>query len=64
MANTTITVPANPDMDDCLSGAAEAYIAEHPELEGWDLFPRWADETRETVELTVPCYPEIVEVSP
>lgn len=52
--NITVTVPANPDLDDCLAGAAEAYIDEHPELEGWDLEPRWADEARETVALTVP----------
>lgn len=50
-----IVVAANPDLDDCLTGAAEAYIAEHPELAGWDLAPRWTDEdTRETVTLTVP----------
>lgn len=47
-------VPANPDLDDCLTGAADAYVAEHPELKGWDLSPRWTDETRETVTLTVP----------
>lgn len=57
MANsksTTVTVRANPDLDDCLAGAAEAYVSEHPELKGWDLDPRWTDETRETVTLTVP----------
>ncbi len=57
MSQTTVTVPANPDLDDCLAGAAEAYIAEHPELEGWDLDPRWSDETRESVTLTVPVSP-------
>lgn len=58
MAKTTlqtITVPADPDEDDCLSAAADAYVAEHPEAEGWDLRPRWEDEDeRETVLLTVP----------
>lgn len=54
-ANTTIIVPANPDLDDCLTGAADAYIAQHPELAGWDLEPRWANnKTRENVVLTVP----------
>lgn len=51
---TTVTVPANSDLDNCLTGAADAYIAQHPELAGWDLEPRWADETRESVTLTVP----------
>lgn len=54
--NKIITVPANPDLDDCLTGAAEAYVAEHPELAGWYLEPRWADETREAIELTVPVF--------
>ena len=57
--STTITVPADPDQDDCLTAAAEAYIAEHPELEGWDLDPRWEDDRmRETVVLTVPSWVE------
>lgn len=51
---STVTVPANPDLDDCLMGAEAAYIATHPELKGYDLEPRWTDETRETVTLTVP----------
>lgn len=50
----TITVSANPDLDDCLQGAVDEYVAEHPEAAGWDLDPRWGDEDRETVELTVP----------
>jgi len=50
-----ITVPANADADNCLADAAARYIAKHPELAGWDLAPRWTDEsTRETVTLTVP----------
>jgi len=52
-----IVVPADSDQDDCLSAAAEAYIAEHPELEGYDLEPRWTDEDdRESVTLTVPAW--------
>lgn len=37
--------------------AAEAYIEEHPELEGWDLAPRWVggeDGQRDEIALTVP----------
>jgi|GEM_PF-2840490 len=58
MANSIeITVPANEDADDCLTDAAETYIATHLELKGWDLSPRWTvDETRETVTLTVPAW--------
>jgi hypothetical protein len=51
---TTVIVPADPNADDCLTAAAESYIAAHPDLEGWDLCPRWADEDREEVALTVP----------
>lgn len=51
-----ITVPANADADDCLADAAEAYVADHPGLKGYDLSPRWADETRETVTLSVPSW--------
>jgi hypothetical protein len=52
-----ITVRADADLDDCLTGAAEAYVAEHPELAGYDLLPRWTDEDdRETVTLTVPAW--------
>ncbi len=50
-----VVVRANADADDCLSDAAESYIADHPELRGYDLAPRWTDEDdRETVTLTVP----------
>ncbi len=48
-----VTVPANPDLDDCLEGAREAYLAEHPEVEDWQVEAEWADETREAVTLTV-----------
>lgn len=49
------TVPADADQDDCLTAAADGYIAEHPSLRGYDLAPRWTDDdTRETVTLTIP----------
>lgn len=41
------------DFDDCLSAAADDYAAKHG-LEGWDLAPRWADEQRDEILLTVP----------
>ncbi len=50
----TITVPADADQDDCLTAAAERYLADHTDLAGWDLAPRWTDDERETVTLTVP----------
>jgi len=53
---TELIVPANPDLDDCLGGAAEEYVEEHPELAGYDLDPRWGDADRETVKLTVPAW--------
>ena len=53
----TVTVRANADLDDCLTGAVDEYIAEHPELSGYDLTPRWTDESdRSTVDLTVPVW--------
>jgi hypothetical protein len=51
-----ITVSANADLDDCLAEAAAEYISEHPELRGYDLSPRWANEDREQVVLTVPAW--------
>jgi hypothetical protein len=60
MTNTNkgveIKVAANADADDCLADAAESYIAEHSELRGWDLAPRWSDDSREVVILTVPAW--------
>lgn len=54
-ASVEITVRADEDVDDCLSAAADTYIAEHPALAGYDLAPRWTDDAdRETVTLTVP----------
>jgi len=54
-ASITIIVPADPDLDDCLAGAAKEYLDEHPSLRGYELAPRWVDEgTREHVALTIP----------
>lgn len=52
----TVTVRANADEDDCLTAAAATYIAAHPALKGWDLDPQWSDDTRATVDLTVPAW--------
>jgi hypothetical protein len=53
--HTTVTVTADPDADDCLSAAAESYIEDHPELEGYDLDPQWENEDDRTyVVLIVP----------
>ena len=41
------------DYDDCLAAAADDYAAAN-DLEGWDLAPRWEDEQRDTIVLTVP----------
>lgn len=53
----TITVRANPDLDDCLQGAIDAYLAEHPETAAWQVEAAWADddddELREEITLTV-----------
>jgi hypothetical protein len=55
METLIITVLADETLDDCLQGAVDAYVAQHPDLAGWDLSPRWTDnDTRETVDLTVP----------
>ena len=51
-----IFVAANDDADDCLADAAESYISAHPELDGYDLSPRWADDDRESVVLLVPAW--------
>ncbi len=52
-----ITVPAADyvDADDCLQAAADAYAATH-DLGGWDLSPRWTDEQRDSITLTVPAF--------
>lgn len=54
--STTILVTANADADDCLTDAVDSFVADHPDLAGWDLSPRWADESREQVALTVPAW--------
>jgi hypothetical protein len=53
-----ITIDARPyeDHDDCLSAAATDMIARHPRLRGWDLAPRWADDDREAITLTLPSW--------
>ena len=56
----TITVPTRlyEDHDDCLTAAAEDYIAAHPEAAGYDMSPRWDggdDGEREAILLDVPC---------
>lgn len=56
MQHATITVPADPDADDCLAAAEAAYLDEHPSLAGYDLDPQWGDDNRETVVLTVPAW--------
>lgn len=52
---STVRIPARQyeDHDDCLAAAAVDYAREHG-LEGWDLAPRWEDNSRETILLTVP----------
>ncbi len=51
----TVTVKANPDVDDCLQYAQQEYIEEHPDLDGYDLDPQWEDEDDRTyVNLSVP----------
>lgn len=59
----TVRVPAAryADHDDCLEAAAEDYAAEH-DLEGWDLSPRWADDQRDEILLSVPAGLAPVEV--
>lgn len=54
--HTTITVSAKQyeDYDDCLAAAAADYVSEHPETEGYDMAPRWADDDREAILLDVP----------
>ena len=55
---TTVHIDATryQDEDDCLMAAATDYAAEH-DLAGWDLAPRWLDDQREVIVLTVPVTP-------
>jgi hypothetical protein len=41
------------DYDDCLKAAADDFAATHS-CQGWDLEPRWTDDERNTIALTVP----------
>lgn len=41
------------DHDDCLTAAAQDYAEAHG-LQGWDLAPKWEDNQREYIVLTVP----------
>jgi hypothetical protein len=58
----TIRIPTRPehaDHDDVLAAVAAEYVEDHPELEGWDLSPRWdggEDGQREAVLLNVPAW--------
>lgn len=54
----SITVPAAKyaDHDDCLAAAAADYLADHPDLAGWDLSPSWVDEQRDEIALSVPAW--------
>jgi len=57
-----VVVRADADEDDCLVVAEAAYVADHPELHGYDLSPRWTDENdRETVTLVIPSWAKIDE---
>lgn len=65
----TITVPTRlyEDHDDCLTAAAEDYIAAHPEAAGYDLSPRWDggdDGEREAILLDVPVTARITVETP
>lgn len=53
---TTIIVSARRyiDADDCLAAAADAYAAAHPDVAGYDMNPRWADDDRTMIALDVP----------
>jgi hypothetical protein len=55
MTQMTVRIPAKryEDEDDCLSAAARDYAHEH-DLVGWDLAPRWEDDQRDAILLTVP----------
>jgi len=53
----TVLAAEYEDHDNCLKAAAEAYREAHPELEGYQLWPRYVggvDGDREEIALTVP----------
>lgn len=49
-----ITVPADPDADNCFEAAIADYLDDHPEADGYTIDAVWGDADRKTVELTVP----------
>jgi len=49
-----VIVKADPGSDNCLADAEYAYKLEHRSAAGWDLSPEWADDSRESIALTVP----------
>jgi hypothetical protein len=55
----TVIVRANEDADDCLVEAQVEFIDAHPDLEGWDLDPQWADNDRATIALSVPAWVKV-----
>lgn len=55
MQQPTDLIRVNPDAEDCLAEAAERYRAEHSGLAGYDLEPKWDDESdREWVRVSIP----------
>jgi hypothetical protein len=56
----TVTIDATAaryqDADDCFALAVREYTRTRPALAGWDLSPRWADDQREEILLTVPAW--------
>jgi hypothetical protein len=46
------------DRDDCLAAAAADIVSDHPDTVGYDMSPRWADESRAIVLVDVPAYLE------
>lgn len=49
-----VDADAYEDEDDCLAAAAADYVADHPESAGYDMAPRWEDNSRERILLDVP----------
>ena len=49
----TVSAAQYEDADDSLTAAANDYAAAH-DLAGWDLAPRWANNQRDEIILTVP----------
>lgn len=53
MATLRLSARGYEDSDDCLAAAA-ADVADNRGLEGWDLEPRWEDDERDHILVTVP----------